>query len=108
MPDTATISTSVEQAVVNVTEVDQVQIVEVSIQGSPSVIETGVVGPQGPVGPMGPPGTNGTEHSTLASLDDVNVVNKVDKSVLVFDTLSNKFVANDANTISTITDGGNF
>jgi hypothetical protein len=103
MPDTATISTSVVQAVVNVTEDDQVQIVEVSVQGAPVTIETGVIGPQGPQGPQGETGA-----SALSDLTDVNVVNKVDKSVLVFDEITNQFIANDANTITTITDGGNF
>ena len=46
--------------------------------------------------------------TNLASLNDVNVVNKVDKSVLVYDQSTNKFVANDVNTVTSITDGGNF
>lgn len=103
MPDVATIQTSIQQATVNVTEVDQVQIVEVSVSGSPVIIETGVVGPQGPPGTQGPPGA-----SSLSSLTDVNVTGKVNKSVLVYDELSDKFIANDANTVATITDGGNF
>lgn len=103
MPDVATIQTNIEQVTVNVTEVDQVQIVEVSVNGSPEIIETGVVGPQGPTGPTGPAGA-----SSLSALTDVNVIGKVNKSVLVYDELSNKFVANDANTVATITDGGNF
>lgn len=49
-----------------------------------------------------------TNPGNLASLTDVNVVNKVNKSVLVFDQTTNKFVANDVNTITTITDGGSF
>lgn len=102
MPDVATIQTSIQQATVEVTEVDQVQIVEVSVSGSPVIVETGIVGPQGP------PGASGAAATSLSSLNDVNVVNKVNKSVLVYDQITDKFVANDANTISTITDGGNF
>lgn len=44
----------------------------------------------------------------LASLNDVNVVNKVNKSVLIYDEATDKFIADDANTITTITDGGSF
>jgi hypothetical protein len=107
-PDVASIETNINQTSVLVTEGDQVSvtvtepavsIVEVSISSVPTLVETGVVGPQGPAG---------GGATALSQLSDVNVVNKVNKSVLVFDTISNKFVANDANTIGTITDGGNF
>ena len=46
--------------------------------------------------------------TALAQATDVNVSAKVDKSVLVYDSSAGKFVANDVNTIITLTDGGNF
>lgn len=88
--------------VVNPTEVS----VGVDVNAQPQVVEIGVIGPQGPqgpIGPVGPPGSN-----TLANLTDVNVNAKVNNSVLYYDQSSSKFVANDVNTIVTITDGGNF
>ena len=85
--------------VVNETEVS----VELDVSAPPQVVEVGVIGPQGPIGPAGPAGSN-----TLANLTDVNVAAKVDNSVLYYNQTSDKFVANDVNTIITITDGGNF
>lgn len=97
MPDVVTIQTTTSQATVDVTEVGEVQVVEVSVSESPGIIEIGVIGPQGPPGAV-----------VLGDLDDVNVIGKVDKSVLVYDSSTDCFVASDANTITTITDGGNF
>jgi hypothetical protein len=47
-------------------------------------------------------------NTNLGDLNDVDTGNKVEKSVLIYDQTSGKFVANDVNTILTITDGGNF
>jgi hypothetical protein len=47
-------------------------------------------------------------NTNLGDLNDVNTNDKVEKSVLTYDQTSGKFVANDVNTILTITDGGNF
>jgi len=54
-------------------------------------------------------GYNGTNGITqLAQATDVDVSAKTDKSVLVYDQSAGKFVANSANTVITLTDGGNF
>ena len=58
------------------------------------------MGPQGPIGPAGP--------SHFADLLDVNVAAKVNNSVLYYNQTSAKFVADDVNTVVTLTDGGNF
>lgn len=49
-----------------------------------------------------------TGITALAQATDVNVASKVDKSVLVYDASTDKFVANNVNTVITLTDGGNF
>lgn len=67
---------------------------------------TGATGVEGPTGPIGATGAAGV--TTLSALTDVNVSAKVDKSILVWDDTTGKFVANDTNTVVTITDGGNF
>jgi hypothetical protein len=46
--------------------------------------------------------------SALGDLSNVDDATKVDLSVLVYNESEGKFVANDVNTIITITDGGNF
>ena len=50
----------------------------------------------------------GGGSSTLADLTDVDTTLKVDTSVLYYKSSVSKFVADDVNTIITITDGGNF
>jgi hypothetical protein len=54
-------------------------------------------------GPQGPPGV-----TSLNGLSDVNVSGKADKSVLYFDSAQGVWLGNDINTISSITDGGNW
>lgn len=44
----------------------------------------------------------------LGELSDVNTIGKIDQSVLTYDQSTGTFVANDVNTVITITDGGNF
>lgn len=44
----------------------------------------------------------------LQDLTDVTSADKVDGSVLVYDSATSKFVADDVNTKLTLTDGGNF
>lgn len=100
MPDTAIIQTSTSQAVVTINEVDEVQIVEVSVDTTPVVVETGIVGPQGPKGSDG--------YLNLVQMEDVDAVNRVDKSVLVYNATQEKFVASSIWTVTTLTDGGNF
>jgi hypothetical protein len=102
----ATVGVTEQIAEVTVDEGGDTPVVEVTIVDSPQVIEVGVIGPQGPQGAAGPAGPAGS--TTLSELTDVNVIAKVNKSVLVYDQLTDKFVANDVNTITTITDGGNF
>lgn len=103
MADTAIIQTSTSQAVVSVNEIDEVQIVEVSVSSAPVIVETGIVGPQGPQGPKGPDG-----YLRLEQMEDVNVTGRVDKSVVVYNASENMFTVNSIHTIETITDGGNF
>ncbi len=95
-------------ATVTVDEGDNA-IVNIGLEPVAEVIEVGVVGSQGPQGPQGPQGVQGPPGpSTLAGLTDVDVSGKVEKSLLVFNQATNKFVANNVNTIITISDGGNF
>ena len=100
MADTAIIQTSTSQAVVSVNEIDEVQIVEVSVSSAPVIVETGIVGPQGPKGSDG--------YLTIEQMEDVNVTGRVDKSVVVYNASENMFTVNSIHTIETITDGGNF
>lgn len=86
---------------VTVTEGDIVQV-DVTVSSANAQVETGVVGPQGP---QGLPGGGAT---TLAALEDVNISQKIDKSILYYNQSSGKFVANEINTLITLTDGGNF
>lgn len=102
----ATVSVTETIAQVSVDDSAEPVIVSVNVIAPPEIIEVGILGPQGPQGIQGPVGPVGS--STLANLTDVNVAAKVDKSVLYFDQTSSKFVANDVNTIVTLTDGGNF
>ena len=50
----------------------------------------------------------GGGSSTLADLTDVDTTLKVNASVLYYKSSVSKFVADDVNTIITLTDGGNF
>lgn len=78
-------------------------VVDITVDATPQVIEVGIIGPQGPQGIQGPIGA-----STLSELTDVNVGQKVNNSILYYDQSADLFVANDVNTIITITDGGAF
>jgi len=69
-------------------------------EGRAEIIELLIPGPRGPAGPPG--------SSHLEDLLDVNVTAKVDNSILYYDQTSEKFVADDINTVVTLTDGGNF
>jgi len=62
-------------------------------EGTSTVIQVNTQGPQGPV----------------AALNFVfDGENKVDGSIPVFDSSTNKFIANSTNTVLTLVDGGNF
>lgn len=104
MPD-STVEIVNNIATITVDEGDNA-IINIGLEPIPQIVEVGGVGAQGPQGIQGIQGIQGV--STLSGLTDVNVSSKVDKSVLVFDQGSNKFVANDVNTVLTIADGGNF
>lgn len=67
---------------------------------------TGAQGATGATGSQGATGAAGASH--LANLLDVNVTAKVNNSVLYYNQASEKFIADDINTVVTITDGGNF
>lgn len=97
--DTGVATVDVTPAIAQVTIADtsDASIVTVTVASQPQIIEVGVIGPQGPPGP-----------SSLTGLTDVNVAAKVDKSILYYDQPSNKFIANEINTLITISDGGNF
>lgn len=85
--------------IITVTETCQVVVGQTETQ----VVEVVTAGPQGPPGPTGPPGS-----TTLAALTDVDVTQKTEASVLYYKTTAGKFVADDINTLTTLTDGGNF
>jgi hypothetical protein len=94
------VSISSTESTVTVSEGDSIQTINI-----------GVIGPQGPqgeVGPAGPQGPPGESASRLELLEDVNAVGKVNKSVLVYDEPTGKFVVNAVHTVATLTDGGNF
>lgn len=83
--------------------------------GEPSSITlktNGVTGPQGPRGEPGVPGPPGPPPDLsglrLEDLSDIDITRRVDESILCFDASRDLFVANDINTLVTLTDGGNF
>jgi len=59
---------------------------------------------EGPQGPQGPPGT----VPTLGTIPNVNTSGVVDRSLLFYDGVSAKFVADASVTTINLTDGGNF
>lgn len=65
------------------------------------------VGETGPTGPMGPTGPT-AEIGYLGDLVDVDTLGKIDGSVLYYNNLEAKFLADDINTLISLTDGGNF
>lgn len=79
---------------------------ELTLDVNSSYVDLILTGPgiQGPPGPSG----SGGGSTTLVALTDVDAVNRVDGSVLVYKTGPAKFVADDINTVTTLTDGGNF
>lgn len=87
--------TSAGQVVV--TEIAE-HAVEVVSPTAPLTVEIQTAGPQGPAGP-----TVG-----LGELNDVDTSAKVGGSVLYYDATSGQWKGNDINTITTLTDGGNY
>lgn len=63
-----------------------------------NVVEVKVPGPQGPAAPA----------YGLGDLTDVDTSAKVANSVLYYDPSSGMWLGNDINTVTTLTDGGNF
>lgn len=74
-----------------------------SVPAQPITVEVITPGPQGPAGVQGEAGSN-----RLDALEDVAVANRVNQSVLFYDAASGKWIGNDANTIVSLTDGGNY
>ena len=87
--------TNTEQVVV--TEVAE-QAIEVRTPAESLLVEIHTAGPQGAA----------AAPSLLSNLADVNVGGKVAGSVLYYDQASSKWKGDDINTITTLTDGGNF
>jgi hypothetical protein len=102
----ANVGVTEQVATVTVDDEPTPTVVEITVTEEPTVIEVGILGPQGPAGPTGPAGPAGS--TTLAALTDVDITNKVDKSILVYNQDQSKFIADDANTLVTLTDGGSF
>jgi hypothetical protein len=88
--------TSTGQVVV--TEVAE-QAIELTTAAQPLVVEVQTAGPQGPQGPP---------VAALNDIGDVDAAAPVNNSVLYFDTATGSWRGNDVNTITTITDGGNY
>ena len=80
-----------------VTEVAE-QTIELTTAARPLLVEVQTAGPQGPAAPA----------YGLGDLSDVNTAAKVGNSVLYYDSASGVWKGDDINTITTITDGGNF
>jgi hypothetical protein len=97
-------------------EEGNIVLLNVGLEPVVETVDVGVIGAQGPAGiqgatgPVGGQGATGPSGgtATLSGLTDVDVSSKVNKSVLTWDEGTGKFVANDQNTIITLTDGGNF
>lgn len=53
-------------------------------------------------------GKTGAVSLSFSDLSDTNVSGKIDKSIVVYDEASQKFVANEVHTVFTLVDGGNF
>lgn len=87
--------TSTGQVVV--TEV-ATQSVEVFTPAAPLTVEIHTQGPQGNAAPV----------YGLGELADVNTAGKVSNSVLFYDAAAGQWKGNDINTITSITDGGNY
>lgn len=87
--------TSTGQVVV--TEVAE-QVIEVTSPTAPLTVEVQTAGPQGPVAPA----------YGLGDLTDVITTGKVANSVLYYDSASGKWKGDDINTVTTLTDGGNY
>lgn len=81
-----------------------IQLIDACI---PTVIQVVTPGPPGPAGPQGPAGS-GSGSTTLAALTDVNVSAKVNKSLLYYDSVSGKWLGDSIQTITEVTNGGNF
>lgn len=99
----ATVAVTQQIAEVNVTESESSITVQISATQEPEIIQVGIIGPQGPQGIQGLPGS-----TSLEELEDVDISLKVPNSVLYYKQSQGKFVADDVNTIITLTDGGNF
>lgn len=80
-----------------ITEVAE-HAIELTTAAQPLLVEVQTAGPQGPVAsPYG-----------LGDLIDVNTTGKVANSVLYYDNASSTWKGDDINTVTTLTDGGNF
>lgn len=91
-----TANVAADAATVVVREVEA-NVVELQAPSQPAVVEVVTPGPQGPAG-----------ASTLAELTDVNTTGKVANSVLYYDSSSGTWKGDDINTVTTLTDGGNY
>ena len=78
---------------------------EVVIRQQTAQVNVAAAGPQGPPGPSG---SSASGFGFLSTLQDVNVANKASNSVLYYDPVSDKFIADSIYTVLTLTDGGNF
>jgi len=81
-----------------ITEVEE-QVVEVTAPAAPAAVVVATAGPQGP--PL-------ISVITMSDLTDVEVAAPVEGSVLYYDSTTDRWRGNDINTLTTLTDGGNF
>lgn len=91
-----TANLAADAATVVVREVEA-NVVELQAPSQPAVVE--VVTP----GPQGPPGT-----TSLAGLTDVNVGAVANRSTLIYDAITNKWIGSSQTTIDEVLNGGNF
>lgn len=81
-----------------ITEVEE-QVVEVTAPAAPAAVVVATAGPQGPAL---------LSTITMGDLTDVDATAPVEGSVLYYDSATDRWKGNDINTLTTLTDGGNY
>ena len=94
MANSAEIQSTGQVVVSSITE----QAIEITSPAAPRTVEVTTTGPQG----------SSAAPAVLEDIANVSASSKVNNSILYYDSSAGKWVGNDINTLTTITDGGNF